>query len=74
VLLEDLNLFGFPVPEDEYDCLIGEIYSLLVRKASEEEIMKWLAVVSATHFGVATESERSRLTAVKLLNVNVELT
>jgi hypothetical protein len=31
VLLEDLNSFRFPVPEDEYDCLIGEIHSLLVR-------------------------------------------
>lgn len=73
VLLEDFKLLGFTAPEDEYDCLIGGIYRLLVRKAGEEDIVQWLDEMSTSHFGMACTSEARRLTAAKLLTLNVEL-
>jgi len=73
VLFEDFKLLGFSAPEDEYDCLIGGIYRLLVRKAGQEEIVQWLEEMSTTHFAVPGASEARRLTAAKLLTLNVEL-
>jgi hypothetical protein len=73
VLLDDFQLLGFAAPEDEYDCLIGGIYRLLVRKADQEDIVQWLVEMSTTHFGMPTESEACRLTAAKLLTLNVEV-
>jgi len=73
VLLKDFKLLGFAAPEDEYDCLIGGIYRLLVRKADQEDIVQWLEEMSATHFGVPSELKACRLTAGKLLTLNVEL-
>jgi hypothetical protein len=54
VLLETWDSIGVrdePYAQDEYDMYIGDVYELLVRQASEDEIEKYLLWVATERMG-----------------------
>jgi hypothetical protein len=43
---------GFPVPADEYDCLVHKILSSLFQRQSKEQLRELIARELTDHFGI----------------------
>jgi hypothetical protein len=51
-LLNEWNPIGFPLPPDEYDCLIGPLLSKLRTRAGRSQISEFLSGELEGHFGL----------------------
>lgn len=67
-LLNKWNLLRVPVPPDEYDCLINPLLSMLHRKSSKQEIIKFIEKEMRNHFGVELETKELEKFAESLIN------
>jgi hypothetical protein len=46
------NPIGFPVPADEYDCLVHKVLSSSFRRQSKEQLRELIARELTDHFGL----------------------
>ena len=58
-IVNDWDPAGFlklGAPDDEYDCIVGQIIKKELYKESEEKIKEWIEIELDEHFGI-TENE-----------------
>lgn len=63
---DPIDLITYGAPEDEYECVVGPLISLLEQSSTSEEIASFLECEFAEHFGVpgvdaSAFAERARL-------------
>jgi len=52
VILHAWNPIGFPMPPDEYDCLVHRVLSSLLRGESREQLRELITRELTEHFGL----------------------
>jgi hypothetical protein len=57
--------------EDEYDCCVGPLFSLLTSGATDDQISEYLSSRAVEHMGVNPERETTRTTIVALRKITL---
>ena len=52
---DPMGVIGSPAPRDEYECLVGPLFTLLQARANEVEIEGYLSRQLVEHFGLAPD-------------------
>jgi len=71
---DPIGVGDFPECADEYDCCIGGVYALLMNRANDDEVAKYLWERANHHMGltVSTESMMPRVAVLKRINLEAQ--
>ena len=76
VLLQDWDPIGInhePNAQDEYDGYVGEIYELLLRQATEDEISAHLLQIVQERMGLNSNKDQQSRTVEALRKIDIAL-
>ena len=76
ILLHEWDPIGvsrIPQAHDEYDSYVGEVHSLLIRRASTEKIEELLWWIETEHMGLAGNRSQTAAIAERLARLPSEL-
>ena len=71
VLLHEWDPIGvseFAEAADEYDSYVPEVYALLVRRATVQELVEYLWWLSTEHMGLCGDRQRTQGVAARLVS------
>ncbi len=70
-ILRGMNPIGFPVPEDEYDGWIGQVFHLLQQQPSSDDVLQFLTAFDRDFREEPRSSQQLMPFAQRLLDLHI---
>ena len=70
---DPIGVSEIPEASSEYDGYVGDIYRLLIQRASEHEIFNFLWWVEVEHMGLCGNRQRTEKFAIRLIRIIEEV-